>query len=310
VVGGLWQAEMNGAVFPASRLRRIERAQDALTHTEESVYDFLWGRKTSDRDEYRLTQAGYDRISKGARITKRNAALIVDRLVDKGFVRIENPPDPLHRIPAEYRVLGYRAALDEMKRRGREWVVRTGNGVLFVHPVTVVASPSTTVVGDKTTTVVAATTDTVVPSQPTTVVAATTHLDKKTKTLSQSSSDVVAVSQILGKHITIDDDAVHQLIEFCREIDPKATTEEIGHFALTVLLQNIQNPNVKNLRGLVITSTKKFFLPGSRELEKFRSRKIQERDEHRRLLEQLLDDPNSSPGDRQWALNELSRKGS
>ncbi len=33
---------------------------------------------------------------------------------------------------------GYKAALAAMNQRGREWVARSGNGVLFVHPVTVV----------------------------------------------------------------------------------------------------------------------------------------------------------------------------
>src|SRR4051812_6462996 len=40
----LWQAE-NGVLFPSSRVRRVNRAQDALTHIEESVYNFLWGSK-------------------------------------------------------------------------------------------------------------------------------------------------------------------------------------------------------------------------------------------------------------------------
>ena len=39
------------------------------------------GPKNSAKDNYRLAQAGYDRIAKAARITKRNAALIVGRLI-------------------------------------------------------------------------------------------------------------------------------------------------------------------------------------------------------------------------------------
>ena len=134
----LWRAELNGALFPASRVKPIERAQDALTHAEECVYDFLWGTKNAARDDYRIAQVGYDRIAKAARVTKRNAALIVDRLIEKGFVRLETEADPLHRVARQYRVLSYRAALEELERRGRQFVVRSGNGVLFVRAATVV----------------------------------------------------------------------------------------------------------------------------------------------------------------------------
>src|ERR1022692_3367291 len=51
----LWQAEANGSLFPHSRVRQIERAQDALTHSEECVYDILWGPKNTAKDESRLT---------------------------------------------------------------------------------------------------------------------------------------------------------------------------------------------------------------------------------------------------------------
>ncbi len=160
--GPLWQAESNQALFPPNRVRRIERAQDALTHSEECVYELLWGPKNAAKDETRLTEIGYTHIAKQARITRRNAALIVERLIEKGFVQLDRAADIFHRTPSRYRVLGYKAALENLARRGRQWVVRSGNGVLFVHPVTVVASPPTTVVTDQSTTVVAPTTVTVV----------------------------------------------------------------------------------------------------------------------------------------------------
>ena len=95
----MWVAESNGALFTASRIRPVQRAQDALTHAEECVYDFLWGPKNNAKDDYRISPAGYDRIAKAARVTKRNAALIIRRLIDKGFIALESESDPLHRIP-------------------------------------------------------------------------------------------------------------------------------------------------------------------------------------------------------------------
>jgi len=127
---GSWQTE-NGDHFRSSRVRRIIRAQDALTHIEESVYNFLWGSKTAE--PYKLTDAGYAEISRSARIAKRNAPVVVERLIEKGFIRIERQADIWTRRPTQYRVFGYRAALDELDRRGRRWVVKSGNGVLFVR---------------------------------------------------------------------------------------------------------------------------------------------------------------------------------
>jgi len=53
VDSSLWKAELNGALFPASRVKPIERAQDALTHAEECVYDFLWGTKNAAKRKLR-----------------------------------------------------------------------------------------------------------------------------------------------------------------------------------------------------------------------------------------------------------------
>jgi len=131
---GFWYTEGKEGIFPVSRVRRIVLAQDALTHSEESVYDVLWGPKNQNRDDHRLTSIGYDGIAKAARVTKMNAKWIVERLVHKGFVKVETLPDPLRRIPTSYRVFGYRAALEDMRRRNRFYIVRTGNGVLFAHP--------------------------------------------------------------------------------------------------------------------------------------------------------------------------------
>jgi hypothetical protein len=169
---GLWQVEMGG-LFPASRVRRITRAQDALTHAEESVYDTLWGPKNQSRDMFRFASLGYDAIAKVARVTKMNAKWIVERLIHKGFVKIEALPDPLRRIPTKYRVYSYRAALDNMAQSNRLYVIRTGNGVLFAHPfnpaATVAAEPTDTVAGDPGATVSPASAATVSRGQAETV---------------------------------------------------------------------------------------------------------------------------------------------
>ena len=310
----LWQAESNGALFPSSRVRRVERAQDALTHTEECVYDCLWGPKNTSKDDFRIAKIGYDRISKAARITKRNAALIIERLIEKGFIKLEKPADPLHRVPSEYRVMGYKAALEELGRMNRHWVVRSGNGVLFVHPVsvsieatpTVVAGSPTTVVAATTvatgtpTTVVTSTTDTVGAEQPTTVVAATTQLDNKDKTERQTSSS--ALADVCSRHgVVLDAAAERTIIKRCRAYDSAAADDEIAHFAGIKINQLKTSRNVGNLVGLLMIAVPEFFVEPAHELQRYRAGKTEQNMSRQDLARRVLTDPNASEPERQWA---------
>jgi hypothetical protein len=129
-----WYTESPRNFFPAKRVRKITLAQDALSLTEEAVYDALWGPKSGSKDEFRLMRKGYDALHRETRISKRKVADILDRLTDKGFIQIETPADILHRTPTQYRVFGYRMALQNMRGRGRTHVVHSGNGVLFAFP--------------------------------------------------------------------------------------------------------------------------------------------------------------------------------
>jgi hypothetical protein len=302
-----WFAELNGALFPRSRVRPIEKAQDALTHAEECVYDFLWGTKNTSKDEHRIAQVGYDRIARAARITKRNAALIVDRLIEKGFVRLETEADPLHRIAKQYRVLSYRAALEELSNRGRKWVVRSGNGVLFVHPATVVIESATTVVADISTTVVAPTTVTMVAGPSTTVVATTTLLDNKKETERQSSSSLATVCR---KHGIVLDAAAERVIpKRCRTYDPAATDEEIAYFTEAKIAQLRHSRNIGNLVGLLMTAVPEYFVEPATEVQHYRARQSRERNESKELARKVLVDPDATEQEREWAQSVLQAAG-
>jgi hypothetical protein len=158
----LWCAEGNAGVFPDSRVRRIVHARDALTRTEQAIYDILWGPSQSD-DRERLARAGYDVLARQAGVTKMNAKRIIERLIDKGFLKVETLPDTLRRIPTCYRVFSDSAALDHMAHRKRYHVVRTGNGILFAHllPATVAVGIPATVFDEPAGTVNAVSEDTV-----------------------------------------------------------------------------------------------------------------------------------------------------
>lgn len=198
---------------------------------------------------------GYDRIAKAARITKRNAALIVERLIEKGFVKLETRSDPLRRIPSEYRVLGYRAILEDLHRRGRDSVVRSGNGVLFVY---LEAQLQTTT--------------TVVNRQPTTVVATTTPLNTEKPTEAQTSSAIATVCNSHG--IVLDANAERVILKRCRTYSKSATEEEIAHFTDIKLRQLRTSRNLGDPVGLLMTAVAEYFVEPAYELKRFRGTKL------------------------------------
>lgn len=268
LAGEMWRTEDTGSgmqLFPRSRVRRIERAQDALTHREEAVYNFLWGRKTPEPEESRLAQAGYTEIARNARVTRRNAALIVQRLFEKGFLQLEQRADTLHRQAAQYRVLGYRAALDNLRRRGRQWVVRTGNGVLFAYPIAVAAT--TTVVPGPPATVVTGQTATVVDGPTTTVVVEPATTPPSAPEPANSSVICEAAAEF---GVAFDADASRKLIRRCQDYDPEATEDEIAHCLRLKLQQLRRSRNVGNWVGLLLTSVPLYFQPPAHEVARYR----------------------------------------
>lgn len=130
----LWQAEGLGAIFEESRIRRIQRAQDALSLVEEKVYDLLWGTKNQRRDEFRLAHFSLQRISTEARINIKTVRLMIPRLIEKGFLQIEHEADVRRNIPTLYRVPSYALVLNDQRARNRFAVAKTGKGVFYVHP--------------------------------------------------------------------------------------------------------------------------------------------------------------------------------
>ena len=255
------------------------------------MYDFLWGPKNTNGDECRLTRAGYDRIAKEARVTKRNAALIVERLIEKAFLDVESPADPLQRLGCEYRVYSYKSALERLFKSGREYVVKSGNGVLFVRPITVLGAPTsvdsttliagapTTVVVDPTTTM-AADQQTTVPTSPsTTVAAATTHLDnKKDITARQTSSSFPLIHQTARKWgVLLDDAASRKIVRRCRDEDPAATEEEVATFLNIKILQLRNSPTTRNMIGVLLSAVPAYFAAPATELALYRQQRAEER---------------------------------
>jgi DNA-binding MarR family transcriptional regulator len=290
----LWTVEGGEGVFTRSRLRRITVAQDALTHVEESVYDALWGvKKKAEQETHRLAQMGYSELAKKSRVSKRTIQSIVDRLIQKNFIQIEVPADILRRQPTVYKVLGYAAILKHQRDTGRQWVIQTGRGIFYAQKL------SSTVEARLPSTVEVRSPSTVEASSTSTVELPSTVLLIGNKEGITSSSGTAIVQRAIAKHIAIDDDAVLQIIQGCQRNDPDCTLEEIAEFSAHSAAKIRRQKNVGNPAGLLINQAPRFF-PGT-ELTAYRARKAQEIAKAREMARRVLENPEASPQELEWA---------
>lgn len=329
----LFQSE-DGSLFPAKRARRIQLAQDALTHVEETVYDILWGSKTSSGDRSRAIRIGYDRLAALARINEKSVRNIIPRLIQKGFISILTPADPNRRLGTEYRVLSYSAVLEDQQQRGRHWIVRTGKGVFYAQPATASVSTvgasstptvgvglSPTVVVTKSPTVclsptVESTPTDTVGSAPTETVGATptVSIDNRLGTERQTSSAILAA---LNTHGRGDDDAVHSLIRRCQRYAADATEAEIVHF-IHEKASVLRSGRIDNPIAFLLVYVPKCFAGETLRLYREEQRRQQaeakqaERDAEawdlaeRERLKAVLDDPSASAEEKAWARQYLA----
>jgi hypothetical protein len=287
-------------------------AQDALSRTEEAVYDILWGPKNQTGDRNRLVTMGQSELSREARLTPKNAKLAIERLISKGFVEIAVPANSMQKRQAtQYRVFSYAAALERMRARERTHVVRIVSGVFFALPLTApVNSLPTPVVSlsvNSLATAVARQTTPVVASQSTPVVTGAPSLDMYLGMT--SSSEVRNVAQTLRNTIgTVDDDVARRLITECRRRAPDATVDEIREFIQEKATLAMRNPHIRNPSGFLITAVPLCFegesfriLRNSRE-----EAKRQEKADMQTTAKTILEAPESSEEDRDWAREILS----
>jgi predicted transcriptional regulator len=302
----VWITE-DGVPIPAGRVKRIRLAQDVINPGEEAVYDSLWNARPlqPNGSDFRIVQVGYDYLVKRTRLSKKTIQRIIDKLLDKDFIAIERPADIYQRTATVYRVFGYKTVLERHMHKGRAHVAKVGPGFSYVHQL-----PSQPHQPDLSTvdrlyvgTVDKTTTETVVKKDLSTVVKMATlkieHLE-----LEQTSSELNQIAQTLRQVIgAADDDVARRLITDCRRVAPDAKIEEISGFVQQKARFAMRNPQIRNPIGFLLTAVPLCF-----EGESFRifrqgreEAKRQEKSEMERVARMLLDDPQSSDDDRNWA---------
>jgi hypothetical protein len=256
------------------------------------------------------------RLSKLARLSENNCRLNIRNLIAKLALEEIKAEISAAGIGKTYRVYNYSTILQRRKAAGMEWVIRT-KGVVFVDPnrgmevisvphidpvsliVTipaVVTEPRSEAVRDS-------------PTEPTggapTETAALISKDIRKFFQQTSSSELCSlVAQTLRQHVNLDDDAVRQVVERCRQVDQAATAQEIIYFARMKIAQHRNMRSVRNAIGLLIDAVPKCF-EGTM-IAEYRAHVRQRTEEGREVAKSILDDPNASEEDRTLARSMLS----
>lgn len=128
-------ATEDGKLHPASRARPIRYPKDALSAVEIRVRDLLWELGSDEPlGRARLVGIGYDRLAALSQLNEKSVRKLLARLIEKGFLSVMAPADPHRRQGTQYRVPDWEEVERELTRRGWQWVVRSGHGVLYAQP--------------------------------------------------------------------------------------------------------------------------------------------------------------------------------
>ena len=130
----MWVTEA-GDLLPASRVKPIRLLQDILNAAEQAVYEALWNHMEAVPQEHsRLVQAGYHPLMKNTHLSKKTIQRVIDRLIAKDFISVEQPADIYERRPTVYRVFSFSGILTRLEARGRLHAARIGPGVVYARP--------------------------------------------------------------------------------------------------------------------------------------------------------------------------------
>jgi hypothetical protein len=286
---------------PKPRLARV--AQDGHSHAEQSVYAALWDGGSPDADGNRTITIGLGRLSRVARLSENNCRLNARSLVRKLAIEEIGEENSRACIGKTYRVFSYSAILQRRKAAGLEWVLRT-KGVAFVTPDgnpiddsnRVVSVPHTGSIPG-TETIPGPPTESG-PGPPTESVPPYRNLFRKEFEERKTSPSLI--EQTAHKHgIILDDDIVCRIQKNCKLNEPSATEQEIAYMLDLKINQLKFSRSIENLPAVLVKAVANLF--PSNELQRYRTKRTREQAESRASARQILDDPNSTEKDREWA---------
>jgi hypothetical protein len=286
------------------KIRRASQVQDGHSLGEQLVLTTLWNVATAvEGQSYRRITIGYRTLSGMCGLTVNNCKSNLKSLYAK--LAIEPETSYSNTMATTYRVFNFAEILRRREAAGLTYVIRS-KGAQFVNQETgtpVTGTPRIPNTGTPAT-------QTGIPgSGEKGIPAPGTQLRNKKEADSKEvpAADVGVVSLAIRKYLAIDDDAVRRIVASCLHMRADAAGEEIAYFAEVVIAKHRANPKISNLVGLLIQgAVANYFAAPASELEAFRKAKAEERRRELKIAQEVLDDPQSSEHDRDWATKILA----
>jgi hypothetical protein len=116
-----------------SRVYRCVLAQDAHTHSEEAVYQFLWrlGQSAPGGPDCRYASISLKQLSERIRMDPKSTQALLRRLIEKLTIELAGERDNHRQTARVWKVYSYAAILQRRRAAGLEWVMRN-KGIHFV----------------------------------------------------------------------------------------------------------------------------------------------------------------------------------
>ncbi|MBL8240377.1 MAG: hypothetical protein JNM66_23350 [Bryobacterales bacterium] len=310
--------DKDGGPHEASRVQRVNIAQQSMTLGEERFYQALWHAKESDgvvreSPHTKIFSMGYDRLSRLVRLDEKSIRQLIPRLITKKILELLAGENSSTRMGKTYRIFSYEEILERQRADSMFYVAKRGRAVEFVWNQNPKTSQTPTV--GESPTVGISPTDTVGVTPTGTVGVTPTPLDTLLVTSSsQTSSSVFAA---LSEYGAADDDAVRSIIANCRRAAADATFDEIVHF-IHEKGKVVRSGKIANPLAFLIVYVPKCFQPEMLRMHRERARaELAQRQaaerraeaEMARLREEWrswLSDPAVSEEDKAWAAKMLA----
>ena len=307
---------------PLARIRRATLAQDGHSFGEQALYDALWQHAHPRDNDTRIITIGYRRMSELARLTVNNCKANIQALIQK--LAVEEASSFTHSQGRTYVVYNYAAILQRRRQAGLTHYIKS-RGVAFVDPDT--GAPLTERIrdrsgipfsggpasggvpeGDPGGTPAAATSG--APPSPAPPYSQSFSNSPRNPTSSAPPALIQGLRQIVTP---IDDEAAGVLWRQCRRRAEDCTAEEVLHFA-RAKAAIFRSGKIRSPVGFLLASVPKCFEGASfLEFRREQDQRAREAEEQlarmRREFESILNDPQSSEEDRQFARRVLAEGG-
>lgn len=302
-------------IAPQSINRKIHKAikvQDGHSLGEQAVYAALWAVGQPSGDDHRRVTIGYKTLSQVCGLTVNNSKKNIQALCRK--LAIDQAESATWNTGTTYLVYSYQAILQRRRQAGMTHVIKT-RGVTFVNPETgiPVSGIPDTPRGIPVSGVPEIKSGIPVPDKSG-IPDSGTHIRNrnllKEEEIQEPSSSVFSVVAQAGRQhgVILDDDAVRRIVLRCKTFDESATDKEVAYFVQAKILQLRNSRNVDNFVGLLIKAVPEFFAPPATELKNLREQISAKTAESRELARRILDDPEASDNDREWARAALQNE--